>query len=544
MTYPIIYIRGYAMTEGERNETAADPFCGFNVGSTLYRAVLDKKSRPAKFVFESPLVRLVSDFGYCHVYHNGEDLTDPEEDSGGLQERDSDTTGEPRPDGIASNSIIIYRYYDDGSTYLGDGKAREIKAYANGLNRLILRVRDLVCKRIGKDGKQISPADFRCYLVAHSMGGLVARTFLQNDPRFLLAPGEQDPGDARKTVDKLFTFGTPHNGIDVLGMNVPYWLSKSEVDTFSRTQMADYLNLKSVAARHEDRVDFLPEEVLSSDRVFCMIGTNRGDYEVAKGIVRAFVGHGSDGLVLIENASLWGIDGMTVTKPVASAYAYRSHSGHFGIVNSEEAYQNLVRFLFGDVRVDIWFDIASVTLPPALESKAGRVNALYQIEFDASPRGKRWFLTRRKSVEDSAAARTHKQLIDPTDHFDNHVFLSTAFLAKWARVDKNQNGSLAYAMTLAVKVPDYEIDRKFWPDGHFEGGDLFRKQALMELTPPKPGEMTWEVKAWWRNEENRASVQRVVFKNLADTLEVTMPVVSDGTPGITGKLRLMVQPWS
>jgi hypothetical protein len=31
--HPIIYVRGYAMTEGERNETAADPFCGFNVGS-------------------------------------------------------------------------------------------------------------------------------------------------------------------------------------------------------------------------------------------------------------------------------------------------------------------------------------------------------------------------------------------------------------------------------------------------------------------------------------------------------------------------------
>ena len=36
--YPIIYVRGYAMTEGERDETAADPFCGFNAGSTVYRA--------------------------------------------------------------------------------------------------------------------------------------------------------------------------------------------------------------------------------------------------------------------------------------------------------------------------------------------------------------------------------------------------------------------------------------------------------------------------------------------------------------------------
>ncbi|TDY43228.1 hypothetical protein BX592_11823 [Paraburkholderia rhizosphaerae] len=47
LRYPIIYVRGYAMTERERNETAADPFCGFNVGSTLYRAVTDKASTPA-----------------------------------------------------------------------------------------------------------------------------------------------------------------------------------------------------------------------------------------------------------------------------------------------------------------------------------------------------------------------------------------------------------------------------------------------------------------------------------------------------------------
>jgi hypothetical protein len=33
---PIIYVRGYAMTEQEQDETTADPFCGFNVGSTVF----------------------------------------------------------------------------------------------------------------------------------------------------------------------------------------------------------------------------------------------------------------------------------------------------------------------------------------------------------------------------------------------------------------------------------------------------------------------------------------------------------------------------
>jgi hypothetical protein len=30
--HPVICVRGYAMTEDERNETAADPFCGFDFG--------------------------------------------------------------------------------------------------------------------------------------------------------------------------------------------------------------------------------------------------------------------------------------------------------------------------------------------------------------------------------------------------------------------------------------------------------------------------------------------------------------------------------
>jgi hypothetical protein len=104
-----------------------------------------------------------------------------------------------------------------------------------------------------------------------------------------------------------------------------------------------------------------------------MVGSNRGDYESAKGLARMFAGHGSDGLVRIENASLWTSDAAGKTQPVATAYTYRSHSGFFGIVNSEEAYQNLVRFLFGDVRVDLWFDVDGVTLAarPARRRRRG-----------------------------------------------------------------------------------------------------------------------------------------------------------------------------
>ena len=35
--YPIIYVRGYAMTQSEIEDTVADPYMGFNVGSCKVR---------------------------------------------------------------------------------------------------------------------------------------------------------------------------------------------------------------------------------------------------------------------------------------------------------------------------------------------------------------------------------------------------------------------------------------------------------------------------------------------------------------------------
>ena len=76
--FPIIYVRGYAMTVGERTETSSDPFCGFNTGSTVYRSAVNKNDPPKKFVFESPFVRLAAEFDYSAVYENGADILDGE----------------------------------------------------------------------------------------------------------------------------------------------------------------------------------------------------------------------------------------------------------------------------------------------------------------------------------------------------------------------------------------------------------------------------------------------------------------------------------
>jgi hypothetical protein len=498
------------MTEGERDETTADPFCGFNLGSTVFRATPDKEKPAQKFIFESPVVRLMSDEDYRDVYRDGFDLMDP---------------GWSGP--LSLRSIIIYRYYEQASSLLGTGKVPEIEDFAKGLSGLILQVRDLACKN---PDNGIGLQDFRCYLVAHSMGGLVCRAFLQNP--------DLGSDAARRCVDKVFTYATPHNGVEVVGLNIPKWLSVNDMNNFNRDRMAGYLNLK---ARHEatKRVDWLPAESFPAERFFCMVGTNRGDYEVAMGLSRAFAGHGSDGLVRIDNASVWGVGGT----PCATAYAHRSHSGYFGIVNSEESYQNLKRFLFGDLRVDIWLDVEKVLLPTDLQGKA--VNALYQFEACVSPRGKRWYLTRRTAEEDSAACRSHQELTDPQRPQKRRLFLSSIFLDARARVNQG-HPSLAYILALGIRVPDYEVERTFLPDTHYEGRYLFHDSLVVELTPPQNEDGDWDIVHDWQQDNRGPAETRLRHQVLeGGGLELRVPFDSTNTaPGIAGQIRFVVSEWN
>ncbi|HEU4653645.1 MAG TPA: hypothetical protein VFS47_06640 [Steroidobacteraceae bacterium] len=522
--WPIIYVRGYAMTRSEINETTADPFCGFNIGSTVYRATPDAKTPPRKFIFESPLVRLQSDFEYKDVYEGGLDINDP------------DWTGF-----IPLRSIVIYRYYDPASTLLGSGKTPAIKDFAKGLSDLILRVRDLVC---GDPNNQTKRQDFRCHLVAHSMGGLVCRAFLQNP--------DNGSDQARKCVDKFFTYATPHNGIEMAGINVPEWLGANDIRNFNRDYMADYLAIDPALYKRTKRVDWIPEESFPSEKIFCMVGTNRSDYDVAAGVSRTFAGNGSDGLVRVANASVWGVNKQNkFSAPSATAYTYRSHSGHFGIVNSEESYQNLVRFLFGDVRVDVWLDVSEVRVAEELEKadEKGDVEALYQFEVLASPRGKRWFLTRRVAEEDSVACRDHSVLRQATAKKPEQIYLSTIFLAARYKVTSTP-GTLAYSLTIGVKVPDYEVNKKFWPDRHYEGDYLYRDSVIVELLPPAEEDGDWQVKYNWQSKDPGQAEKRVNPKELRNgKVEIAIPFgTADQTPprspGITGQLRFVASAWN
>lgn len=77
--FPIIYVRGYAMTPDEIAKIVATPYMGFNLGATKVRQAWDGSVR--RHMFESPLVRLMKDYGYRDIYANGIEI------SGGIPSR-------------------------------------------------------------------------------------------------------------------------------------------------------------------------------------------------------------------------------------------------------------------------------------------------------------------------------------------------------------------------------------------------------------------------------------------------------------------------
>ncbi|MBR9800687.1 hypothetical protein GYB59_02845 [bacterium] len=515
--YPIIYIRGYAGNDSEIDDAVADPYMGFNIGATKFRQ--SWTGAVERHYFESPLYRLTKDFGYTDVYSNGEHM--------------------PADLVIPARSVVIYRYYDEqfleNIAHEGDissisGRRREIEQFADGLSDLILRLRQRIC------GNDSSAWDaFRVYLIAHSMGGLISRCFLQN--------ANVGDAEAKAVVDKVFTYATPHAGIDfsVIG-NVPGFFSMNNADNFNERRMKEYLGFRRNSSKQPNDID----GKFDPDRFFCLVGTNWNDYKVAAGWSRRLVGPMSDGLVRIVNAS---ITDTRTKKSCPRAFVHRSHSGHMGIVNSEDGYQNLVRFLFGDVRVDGILEVDELSLPKDV-AKAKRdgkqIRASYHFETVVRVRGADWDLHRRTVNEQSAIFRTYDEL-KPKHGSPRHPRLFSAFLLTSAiakRANTETGSSLVFSVELRVQVPEYVVDGLLWFDQKIKGSYLLRETIIVEAIPPSEGAGNWQVRYGLASHKPLEAGQEAVVRVQKDSLEFRIPLNSGTTPGFKGTLALRAKPWN
>lgn len=499
--YPIIYVRGYAGSESEVEETVATPYMGFNLGSTKVRQTWEK--RIVRYIFESPLVRLMKDHGYRDVYMAGDELVGK--------------------GSIPARSVVIYRYYDQVSEAFNEDPERpQIPEYAEGLASLIEAVRDSVC-----DGDPAAKAKFKCYLVAHSMGGLICRSFLQKVGKPAV----------RKLVDKVFTYATPHNGIDVrvLG-NIPGFFSGNNKNNFNRNKMKGYLGLPDGS----DRVDHLNGK-FDPERFFSLVGTNCDDYEVAAGWAKRVVGPMSDGLVRIVNATVHG---------TPRSFVHRSHSGHYGIVNSEEGYQNLSRFLFGDVRVDGTLEVEEITLPLRVQKakdKGKTIRASYNFEVTARPRGARYDLHQRVTEHGSAILRSYDEMLYPertAAKRPRHPRLFSLFLDS-QRITRGR--SLVFHMEVGVLVPEYEIDGFLMFDSHIEGSYIFRDGITLAAKPPANEKEGWSLRYGWDSDgAGRATKQagRTVTSDGRVEFQIPVATRSRARPGLKAVLRISARAWN
>lgn len=515
--FPVVYVRGFAGNDSEIDAAVADPYMGFNLGATKFRQTWTGAVR--RHYFESPLVRLAKDFGYTDVYSAGAHMP------AGLQ--------------ISPKSVVVYRYYDEqffddltaASTDLDsvEGRRRDVEHFAEGLGLLILRLRDRIC---GDD--HAARATFRVNLVAHSMGGLVCRCFLQND-----AVGTTE---AKSLVDKVFTYATPHNGIDfrVIG-NVPGFFSANNANNFNRARMREYLALPESSPVDNLNGRFDPT------RFFCLVGSNWRDYAATAGWSQRLTGPMSDGLVRISNAAVHSDNGDGTTTNAPRAFVHRSHSGEYGIVNSEEGYQNLARFLFGDVRVDGVLEVEALSLPSEIQKAKDdrkKIRASYHFETVVKVRGYDWDLHSRTVAEESAVFRTFDEMF-PDDGSPRNPYLFSAYLSTAAKV-KRRRPSLGFAVELGVLVPDYEVDGFLMFDRHYKGSRLYRDTLTIEATPVADpgGTQRYSIRYGYESRSPNRATRTAELTPTGDAFVCRIPIDSKSVPGITGMLALYCSEWN
>ncbi len=367
---PIVYVRGYAGPTTGIDSAVDDPFYGFNSGGTHVR--INGDGDPEFYQFEGPMLRLMLDEGYQLLVRGGQDAYLKTVPDGGLSD--------------AQASIWVYRFYDTAAdTFTAPPKRpflanllhhaeAEVSAPGFDVEGAAAGLYDFIKEILAKTSAP------RVDLVAHSMGGLIARCMLQKISQTPDSNGQpRTPG--AELVDRFFTYATPHGGIVFTAgaiNQLEQVVGPAGSEIFSPPNMYGYL---TQGARWGDAPPEgwdprdIPAEIFDPGRIFCLVGTDPKDY----GLSRVVVGPQSDGLVCIQDAHLTNPD-------THRAYVYRSHSGRYGIVNSEEGYQNLRRFMFGRYQVAIRFAGLDIASTDADATGAGE-SAAWQADLRMSVRG-------------------------------------------------------------------------------------------------------------------------------------------------------------
>jgi hypothetical protein len=482
--YPIVYVRGYAMTRSEREETFHDTYYGFAATSVEKRQVPKGKDYLVADVFEGQLIRFMKnkDYGYADAANRG------------LIDFHSNPT----------RSIWISRFYD--TDYIKD-RVRSIEDHAEELADLIINQIPERLKNCGVDESAIKD-DYKVILIAHSMGGLVCRTLIQN----ILADGRRTaaantilagrPLDAKSLIHRLVTIGTPHKGID-LG-RLPDYLEDTLVSAlnpfdssmFKEKRMREYLRL---GAESEHDLHSLGDCGYPVKRCLCMIGSDYNSYGAVKNLTGSF----SDGLVKQDRAYI--VSGSKPDGPYADentafyANVHRAHSGYRGIVNSYETYENIQRFLFGDMMVRI--SLADVNI---ISTEKENITYYYDFEFSLSIRGTGVYLHRREQDPCENAIRFDRDKIPASIH------LHTGFLN--SRLKITSDGYSYFLMKFSVL--EYRKEEGFLWDYKYPSRQIYTESLEIRISDAHEAQYRWlsDLDTWTAIEQT-AGLMKLPLRN-------------------------------
>jgi hypothetical protein len=440
--YPIVYVRGYAMRADEREETYYDTYYGFAATS-----VEKRQAKPPKYfeadMFEGQLVRFMKlgDYAYADSVNRGERIS----------------TGHP------GRSLWVSRFYD--RDYYQDS-IRSIEEHAEEL-------RELVCETIPQRLREsdvdlgTNDKDFRVILLAHSMGGLVCRTLIQN----LLPEKGEDP---KRWIHRLVTMGTPHRGIELSA--IPDFMERVvartginpfDANIFAEPRMRNYLNVPEECDVHSLGTDGALGFPVK--RCLCLIGSDYQSY----GAVRYVTGSFSDGLVKQSNAYV-----VSGPRPKNGEYddahtafyanVHRAHSGRRGIVNSYESFENIHRFLFGDTKIQIRLE--NIKVNTQIEKGC---DAFYDIEFLFSIRNSNAFLHRRQQDPCENAIRFSRK------DLPSSIVLHTAFLHSGLRDIDDDYSHFA----MRFRVLERKTKRGLFRDTDYPERQIYSESVEVRLGP-------------------------------------------------------------
>ena len=155
------------------------------------------------------------------------------------------------------------------------------------------------------------------------------------------------------------------------------------------------------------------------------------------------------------------------------------------------------------------------------------------------------YLSERRVRNESAIRKRYEDLVEK----HRPAYLFSGFLLQSAKTS-TADTALAFALEIAIEVPLFKVDRRFWRDEHFEGETLLNETITLHLrwhggTPT--------VKYGLRTALGSGNATKPVALSAPDEdgqthLEIPLGFAQDVNnpprPGFRGRLLLTASPWN